>query len=140
MAADMEYSLEFVADVAVAQEGANDAEIEEHFDSLRTFQSTAKELRGIMDLRLRVNSQEATEDPTQLFPERHSVSLNSHALQLGIRVSEIRIFLYAPRGTAASPLRLRSARARRLGRKVRSNRTGKSVTVTSALDFERVSP
>ena len=49
VAADMEHSLEFVADVAVAQEGANDAEIEEHFDSLRTFQSTAKELRGIME-------------------------------------------------------------------------------------------
>ena len=49
VAADMEHSLEFVADFAVAGKDVDESEIEEHFDSLRTFESTAKELRGIME-------------------------------------------------------------------------------------------
>ena len=49
LAGDMEYSLEFIADFAVAQEGIDGVEIEVHFDDLRAFQSTAEGVRGIME-------------------------------------------------------------------------------------------
>ena len=49
LAGDMEYSLEFIADFAVAQERIDGVEIEVHFDALRTFHSTAEGVRGIME-------------------------------------------------------------------------------------------